>query len=86
MSRKIVSAFAALILAGSASIASAQERVVNVFNWSDYIDASLLEEFTKETEQDPKQIAEDNWKAFLKLLQAEVGKEVRSQFVLALEE
>ena len=46
----------------------------------------LLEEFTKETEQDPKQIAEDNWKAFLKLLQAEVGKEVRSQFVVALEE
>lgn len=46
----------------------------------------LLEEFTKETEQDPKQIAEDNWKAFLKLLQAEVGKEVRSQFVLALED
>lgn len=45
----------------------------------------LLEEFTKETEQDPKQIAEDNWKQFLKLLQAEVGKEVRSQFVLALE-
>ncbi|WP_075292538.1 polyamine ABC transporter substrate-binding protein [Pararhizobium arenae] len=49
MSRKIVSAFAALILAGSASIASAQERVVNVFNWSDYIDASILEDFTKET-------------------------------------
>lgn len=46
----------------------------------------LLEEFTKETEQDPKQIAENNWKSFLKLLQSEVGKEVRSQFVLALEE
>lgn len=46
----------------------------------------LLEEFTKETEQDPKQIAEDNWKAFLKLLQSEVGKEVRSQFLVALEE
>lgn len=46
----------------------------------------LLEEFTKETEQDPKLIAENNWKAFLKLLQAEVGKEVRTQFVLALEE
>lgn len=46
----------------------------------------LLEEFTKETEQDPKQIAEDNWKQFLKLLQAEVVKEVRDQFVLALEE
>lgn len=46
----------------------------------------LLEDFTKDTEQDPKQIAEDNWKAFLKLLQAEVGKKVRSQFVVALEE
>lgn len=46
----------------------------------------LLEEFTKETEQDPKQIAENNWKPFLKLLQSEVGKEVRSQFVVALED
>lgn len=46
----------------------------------------LLDEFTKETEQDPKRIAEDNWKQFLKLLQAEVGKEVRSQFVLVLED
>lgn len=46
----------------------------------------LLEEFTKETEQDPKQIAESNWKSFLKLLQSEVGKEVRNQFILALEE
>jgi len=46
----------------------------------------LLEEFTKETEQDPKQIAESNWKSFLKLLQSEVGKEVRSQFVVALED
>ena len=29
--------------------AQAQERVVNVYNWSDYIDESILEEFTKET-------------------------------------
>jgi putrescine transport system substrate-binding protein len=29
--------------------ASAQERVVNVYNWSDYIDATILEDFTKET-------------------------------------
>ena len=29
--------------------AQAQERVVNVFNWSDYIDNSILEDFTKET-------------------------------------
>jgi putrescine transport system substrate-binding protein len=29
--------------------ASAQERVVNVFNWSDYIDESIIADFTKET-------------------------------------
>ena len=32
------------------SVAVAQsERVVNVYNWSDYIDAKVLEDFTKET-------------------------------------
>lgn len=44
----------------------------------------ILEDFTKETERDPKKEAEDNWKDFLKLLQAEVGKTVREQFVKAL--
>jgi putrescine transport system substrate-binding protein len=29
--------------------ASAQERTVNVYNWSDYIDPKMLESFTKET-------------------------------------
>ena len=29
--------------------AQAQEKVVNVYNWSDYIDESIIEEFTKET-------------------------------------
>ncbi len=29
--------------------AMAQDKTVNVYNWSDYIDQSLLEEFTKET-------------------------------------
>lgn len=29
--------------------AHAQERVVNVYNWSDYIDDSILKDFTKET-------------------------------------
>jgi putrescine transport system substrate-binding protein len=29
--------------------ASAQERVVNVYNWSDYVDPKVLEDFTKET-------------------------------------
>jgi len=29
--------------------AGAQERVVNVYNWSDYIDQSIIDDFTKET-------------------------------------
>ena len=28
---------------------SAQERTVHVYNWSDYIDESILQDFTKET-------------------------------------
>lgn len=39
-----LSAFAAFALA-----AQAQEKVVNVYNWSDYVDARALDEFTKET-------------------------------------
>ncbi|MBO3758917.1 polyamine ABC transporter substrate-binding protein [Ciceribacter sp. L1K23] len=39
-------AVAALVVAGGAN---AQERVVHVYNWSDYIDESVLEDFTKET-------------------------------------
>lgn len=38
-------ALAALVSSG----ASAQDRTVNVYNWSDYIDDSILDEFTKET-------------------------------------
>jgi len=45
----------------------------------------LLEEFSKETEKNPKLIAEDNWKDFSKLLQAEVSKTVREQFVKLLD-
>jgi putrescine transport system substrate-binding protein len=37
------------VLATLASAASAQEKVVNVYNWSDYIDPTVLDEFTKET-------------------------------------
>ena len=29
--------------------ALAQDKVVNVYNWSDYIDPTILEDFTKET-------------------------------------
>ncbi|RWK51957.1 MAG: spermidine/putrescine ABC transporter substrate-binding protein PotF, partial [Mesorhizobium sp.] len=38
------SAFLALFTLG----AHAQDRVVNVYNWSDYIDSSIIEDFTKE--------------------------------------
>ncbi len=37
---------AGMVLGGPAF---AQEKVVNVFNWSDYIDPTVIEEFTKET-------------------------------------
>jgi len=47
-------ALAALALATFAPITAAdaqakKERVVNVYNWSDYIDPTVLEDFTKET-------------------------------------
>jgi putrescine transport system substrate-binding protein len=43
-------AFSALALAlAAATGALAQDRVVNVYNWSDYIDPKVLESFTKET-------------------------------------
>jgi putrescine transport system substrate-binding protein len=40
---------AAAVLATFAFGASAQEKVVNVYNWSDYIDQSIIDDFTKET-------------------------------------
>ncbi len=40
-------AFATAVL--STGAAFAQEKVVHVYNWSDYIDPSILEDFTKET-------------------------------------
>lgn len=39
----------AAALAALAVSANAQDRVVNIYNWSDYIDESILEEFTAET-------------------------------------
>ena len=33
----------------SAGVSLAQDKVVNVYNWSDYIDSSILDDFTKET-------------------------------------
>jgi putrescine transport system substrate-binding protein len=44
--RRLVILFAWLF---AAFPAVAQERVVNVYNWSDYIDPTTLEDFTKET-------------------------------------
>ena len=39
------SVFLTLFTAGG----HAEDRVVNVFNWSDYIDSSIIDDFTKET-------------------------------------
>lgn len=41
-------AFATVFLL-TAGFAVAQEKVVNVYNWNDYIDPKVLEDFTKET-------------------------------------
>ena len=45
----LMAAVAALALTGAALPASAQERVVNVYNWSDYIDPQILTDFTAKT-------------------------------------
>ena len=45
--RRLLAALACLPLV--AGVAAAQERVVNVYNWSDYIDPKVLNDFTKET-------------------------------------
>ena len=42
-------AAAALFLGFGAASAVAEDQVVNVYNWSDYIDEQVLEDFTKET-------------------------------------
>lgn len=49
MKHVIAAAAVAAALAIGASAASAEDKVVNVYNWSDYIDPSILEDFTKET-------------------------------------
>ncbi|WP_090706162.1 MULTISPECIES: polyamine ABC transporter substrate-binding protein [unclassified Beijerinckia] len=45
--RKLLTSFVALL--ALATPALAQTKVVNVFNWSDYVDQKLLDAFTKET-------------------------------------
>ena len=48
--RRGLAALAGLVLAIVAGTAAmAAERVVNVFNWSDYVDPKVLEDFTRET-------------------------------------
>jgi len=44
----IITALLAVVCAAG-SAGPAQERVVNVYNWSDYIDPAVLDEFTRET-------------------------------------
>jgi putrescine transport system substrate-binding protein len=46
---KILIAIALLILAGPLAAQPGKERTVNVYNWSDYIDPTVLEDFTKQT-------------------------------------
>ena len=45
----LIALAATFALAFLAAPARAQDRVVNIYNWSDYIDPKVLEEFTKET-------------------------------------
>jgi putrescine transport system substrate-binding protein len=48
--RRLILALAAAALAALTAVpAAAQERVVNIYNWSDYIDPKVLEDFSKET-------------------------------------
>jgi putrescine transport system substrate-binding protein len=47
--RRWVLGTVAAVLVGLAAPALAQERVVNVYNWNDYIDPKVLEDFTRET-------------------------------------
>lgn len=49
MMRRALAAGLAALLVGLSGAAGAQERVVNIYNWSDYIDPKVLESFTKET-------------------------------------
>ena len=45
----LATAVAVTMIGGIAGQAFAQEKVLNVYNWSDYIDESILADFTKET-------------------------------------
>ncbi|EEA91802.1 polyamine ABC transporter substrate-binding protein [Pseudovibrio sp. JE062] len=47
--KRIILLSGAAALALSMSAALAEDRVVNVYNWSDYVDAQVLKDFEKET-------------------------------------
>ena len=47
--RKAGIALAVVLALGGGAAAQQKERVVNFYNWSDYIDPTVLEDFTKET-------------------------------------
>ena len=49
MRRAYAIAALTLLMTAGLGVASAQERVVNVYNWSDYIDPDVLTRFSKET-------------------------------------
>jgi len=50
MVRRLLSAIAALMmLVAAAPAMAAEEPVVRVLNWSDYIDDTIIEDFTRET-------------------------------------
>ncbi len=45
----LLAGVAAAAALGFAVAAQAQEKVVNIYNWSDYIDESILTDFTAQT-------------------------------------
>jgi putrescine transport system substrate-binding protein len=49
MLRALTVPLLSLLAAGLASSSLAQERTVNVYNWSDYVEPTVVESFTKET-------------------------------------
>lgn len=47
--KALISLTIAAFSAAFVSLAAADERVVNIYNWSDYVDPKVIEDFTKET-------------------------------------
>ncbi len=46
---RLIATAAAIGAIGAAAVMAQSERVVNVYNWSDYIDPKVIEDFTRET-------------------------------------